>query len=561
MRILVKDWGELELDRGDFVAQGGEARVFAKDGTAYKLYHDVARVLPAGKMAELAAIADPRVVKPERLVLEPSSGRPLGYAMRYLADCYPLCQLFPRSFRERNGLDPVAAFALVRRLRSLLDAVHRAGVLVVDLNELNVLVDRALHETFAIDADSYQTAHYPATALTPSVRDPLAPLGQWSEQSDWFSFAVLTFQLLVGIHPYKGNHPSVSGLEARMAQHLSVFDPAVRIPKVCYPLEVIPEPFRSWYRAVLHQAERSAPPSGEGAIAFVAPVCQPVAPGGALSVREVGRYDGTILGVWESHGALLVHTDRGLWLDGRPLRLAPLGRLAVGFSPRMNRPVAAWLDGALRVRDLGSGHELCVGVRPNELGCHDGRILLRAADKILELELTDVGPTVIASTRIVANVLANATRLYDGVAMQSVLGASYALLFPQAGSCHAVRVPELDQLKVVEAKLDGHVLMVLTTHGARYDRLVLRFDCRFERYDLRRIDDVAPTGLDFVTLDSGVCVCLDEQDRLELFSASMGSSAVRWVHDESLGADMRLVRHAGGVAFFRGELLYRMSLR
>ena len=64
-----------------------------------------------------------------------------------------------------------------------------------------------------------------------------------------------------------------------------------------------------------------------------------------------------------------------------------------------------------------------------------------------------------------------------------------------------------------------------------------------------------------MTLDSGVCVALDEQDRLELFSASVGASALRWVHDESLGGDMRLVRHAGGVAFFRGELLYRMSLR
>ena len=46
--------------------------------------------------------------------------------------------------------------------------------------------------------DSYQTAHYPATAIMPSVRDWKVPLHDFSELSDWFSFAIVSFQVFLG---------------------------------------------------------------------------------------------------------------------------------------------------------------------------------------------------------------------------------------------------------------------------------------------------------------------------------------------------------------------------
>lgn len=563
MRIYDRIQGEVTLGPADFVARGGEAAVFAKDGVAYKLYHEPGHVLPAGKLAELRAIADPCVIVPERLVVDPASGRPLGYAMRFLADVWAWCQLYPRPFRERHGLGPALALELIGRLRARLDAVHRAAALVVDLNELNVLVSRDLGELYCIDADSYQTPHYPATALAAGVRDPLSVVTGFSEQSDWFAFAVLTFQLLVGAHPYRGSHPIVKDLQERMRLHLSAFDPAVRLPAVCYPVEAIPEPLRSWYRAVLQEGQRRPPPTIDGRTARAVPTL-PSRLGSAtrLEVTPLGTFEGTILEVVERAGRVVVRTDEGIWVDGQQVAPAVRGRVAVGFSPRTGRPVLASLEPALRLRDLEAGRDLALPLRADELTSCDGRILVRSGARVVELVLAEVGAAVIAGPRLVANVLPNATRLHDGLAVQNLLGAAQLLAFPEAGCCRAVRVPELDQATVVHARLDRNVAMLTLARGpGRYERLVLRLDASWQRYDLKRVADVSPTGASFVTLDTGVCVCLGEQDELELFPARMGAEGARVVADSALTGSLSLGRIGATVTLQRGACLHAVRLR
>src|SRR5690606_19878348 len=142
--------------------------------------------------------------------------------------------------------------------------VHSAGIVIVDLNELNILVSKAIDQTFLIDVDSYQTAAYPATVIMPSVRDWSAK--QFTELSDWFSYAVLAFQLFVGVHPYKGTHAQSAGidkdkrLEHRMRNNISAFRGDVSLPKCCYPFDAIPTVFRDWLKAVLDDGKRVAPP-------------------------------------------------------------------------------------------------------------------------------------------------------------------------------------------------------------------------------------------------------------------------------------------------------------
>ena len=72
-----------------------------------------------------------------------------------------------------------------------------------------------------------------------------------------------------------------------------------------------------------------------------------------------------------------------------------------------------------------------------------GRVYFESGGKILELQLLEVGSRVIASTRVTASVLPHATKLFDGVAVQSLLGAAYLSLFPRGGVAHQLRAAEL----------------------------------------------------------------------------------------------------------------------
>ena len=64
---------------------------------------------------------------------------------------------------------------------------------------------------------------------------------------------------------------------------------------------------------------------------------------------------------------------------------------------------------------------------------------------------------------------------------------------------------------------------------------VFRFDPDFQGYDIRKIENITPSGLNFTVLDSGVCVSLTEDEKLEVFSVSKGSTSIKSVEDPMLG--------------------------
>src|SRR5689334_17131350 len=180
MEVIVPGRGRVTLNKNEFKAAGGEGAVYVKGGIAYKLYgqmdHDgrftpaPPKMIPPGKMQELSAISEPYIIKPETPVLD-ATGTPFGYTMRALPDAVALCQLFPKAFRDRHHLTPDHMLKLVQRLRAGVAHIHSKGILLVDLNEMNFLVDTAFATVYFIDVDRYQTAHYTATAIMPSIRD------------------------------------------------------------------------------------------------------------------------------------------------------------------------------------------------------------------------------------------------------------------------------------------------------------------------------------------------------------------------------------------------------
>lgn len=440
MKLITKTTGAVTLTDADFRAQGGEGRVYVRGALAYKIYDDPARTIPEAKLGELSALTAPNIVRPLDLLFD-RRRRAVGYTMRHVENAHPLCRLFPPAFRERVGLGPDATLALVERLREGVCHVHANRILVVDLNEMNLLVSDRFDELFFIDVDSYQTPSFPATALMESVRDHHATA--FGAGTDWFAFAVVSFQLFVGIHPYKGKHPHLKTLAERMRANVSVLHRDVRAPAVCLPFDTIPRAYRDWYEAVLERGVRAAPPIGAQPVAIAASVPAPARAAGCVARATSGR-------------AFLVRVEAG----------------------------------RLRLRDAATGAEIDPSIAAEAVSSVDGRAYLKHGGALFEVVLVETPARVLVSTKRVANVHERATQLFDGVAMQSLLGAWYASVLPRSGVCHQARVAELDGYAVVEAAYSDRELVVTAVRLGVYDRFRLRFDSAHRRYDLAVERDV-----------------------------------------------------------------------
>ncbi len=419
MKVRIDGGPTLTLRREQFVAAGGQGKVFADGNVAIKIHDDPNVALTPTQLDTLRRIRHPRLVVPDAVVRRAGDGTVVGHTMRFLSDARPVAQLVPTAFWRRESWDMPQALRLVASIAEAIAAVHAAGAAIVDLNDTNVVVTAPDFEPALIDADSWQFSGRPATAASPAYADPIA--ARPDAASDWFSFAVLAFELLCGMHPFKGKHPTLRGLSARMKAGVSVFDPNVRRPAACRPLDAVPADLRAWLQATLAHQRRQAPPA-------IRVHASPASPSPARAGMSFAR-------------------DLTATLEHGRVRLAGPGPIAPSVLPVDAKAITV-VDDALFV--LAAGQLLCV-------------------------QVLAMGTRRIATMRLVASVLPHASQLWPGVLVQDVLGVPHVTVL---GADVAIgrSLPQLSGATIVDARYDAPNLTIVARQGTDPRRVTVTID-------------------------------------------------------------------------------------
>jgi len=515
----------------DFVAQGGEGSIFRVSRThGIKIYHDPQRVVPIPKIRELAAIRDPRVILPEEpLFGDSQKSCYVGHTFRFVDSSTPLSPLFTKGFRRREAITNPMIHDLILKCREVIERIHKAQTLIVDLNEGNILVGPDFVSPWFIDTDSYQTPNFPARAIAEVIMDPIAH-GKWTEGSDWFSFAVLVCKLLIGIHPYQGQHPCGKDLLTRMQLGISIFDPATKLPPACFPMSDVPSAYMDWMKAIFVSGKRLEPPASmSGAPILLQPILIH-----ATNLREVA-----VLTTSEEIRKILYadspqrHVVLGqnkLWIDGGKSRPAPQGPCAVlDVQGRILLSLDA--EGNLTGEDLDGSRQVTTQIAAQSLMSADGRIFARMGESITEIRGTCLNNRVFLTAHSFSTVMPQATRMDPGVITQNAFGSPLFMVFPSKDTSVRAIVRELEHHTVLGALSSKGVLLVSTRKGTRYFRHVLRFDSS-GAYDLRTEETPVPYEPSMAVLDTGVCaVSVPHEEKLEIFLNHRGHPATKIVTD------------------------------
>lgn len=272
MRTVYLRGKKHKLDPAQAIGEGGEAEVFAiGGGLALKVYKGpehadyaaspeaqaAARarlLLRAPKLREFPRVVPPGVIAPSELATDRSGREVLGYAMPLVAGAEPLARYAEPGFRAR-GVPHADAVRVLCALHELLGATHRAGIVVGDLNDQNVLVRVDGLRPFLIDCDSYQFGRYLCDVYTERFLDPLLcdpgvgllePARPFSEASDWYAFTAMVMQSLLFVGPYGGvyrphHRAAAPAASARPLYRITVFHPEVVYPRPALPCDTLPD--------------------------------------------------------------------------------------------------------------------------------------------------------------------------------------------------------------------------------------------------------------------------------------------------------------------------------
>lgn len=411
----------ISLDKQDFKASGGEANIFVQGNFAYKIYHDPKRSIPVKKIVELSELTDENIIRPIGVVLDGKN--PVGLVMKKVEHTVPIARLIADSFRKLNKINCDMVNDLIRRLRDSIAFIHQKKCLVVDVNEMNFLVDeRTFVDLLCIDVDSYQTPHFPATAIVASIRDYRAT--QFDEGTDWFSFGIIACHIMIGLHPFRGNHPQYpsSCLEDRIKYRASIFDKGVKIPPATRDFSVIPDDYKKWFVEIFGGGKSVAAPENSSKI---------------IVLLESSRKP--IVRVWQ------VTVKSGLVVN-----ITIQGGIVT-------------LNGNLST------------VKADKIFIVDNCLYGLKGENFSHIKINEFGLKLVASLGTIWRVLPHATTVLEGLLHQDVLGQPYLIVPLKPGSCHTVSVPEAMGYRIVDGKFESGIVELILHRKGIYDRLQLKF--------------------------------------------------------------------------------------
>lgn len=514
--LLLEGRGIIKLKPSDHLATGGEGSVYKPSpDTIIKLYSDPQKMIADGmaaKINQLKQIRHPFIVAPQGLVFK--NQVPVGYYMAFESG-EALARVFTTAYRTREQFTGKDDLSLVDGMRTVITTAHGHHAILVDANELNWLVSRKNKhaEPRVIDVDSWSLGHWKPTVIMPSIRDWHTQ--GFNEQSDWFSFAVVSFQVFTGIHPYKGvlNGYKPNEMERRMKDNASVFTPGVRLNSAVRDFGTIPAPLLAWYESVFQQGVRTTPPSPYD--------ISNKTPRAAMVQRTVvtatsGRLVMDVLYNGVLDKPIKVFTCGVVQLQSGTLINLANGKKFAQVFPLHTEVIQT--DEGFLVASIATDGVLSFSLVGNDGGCTLVESVIRGTEivryynrmfVVTHQGLTEVSVKQFAKPLLVTKntwqVLGNSTVWFDGIGVQDAMGTTYLVAPFSETSCQYVHVPELDSNRVVAATagVRSAVLVVLERKTGQYKKYEMVFNKDYTNYQIT-VDDISSPDVNMTPLPKGV---------------------------------------------------------
>lgn len=569
-KIKIGSGGIITLTDRNYKASGGEAAIYVTNGMAYKLYHDpVHKQLPPKKMQELALIGNSQVVIPKEIIFDAKDGKPLGYTTNYVDNVEPLLKLFTRTFKDANNISFQMVNHLVKEIQKVVVDVHTAQCLIVDLNELNILagITSSTITPWFIDTDSYSTPSFKATAIMDSVRDRRVTVYDKAGtmhynpdiESDWFSWAILAFQLYTNIHPFRGTHPNYKprDKQKQMDDGISVFHSGVRVPPSVNDFKVIPQRHLDYFKRVFLNNERGVPPMPDSSVPTLVPT-QIVTINGTdkLSVHEIAVYADSIQSIANIMGMYYVATKKSIYVNQKEIGQHTAKRILLASAS----------DGTLVTAQQDIGNKITfrelTKADPVGTAVSDGMFVRNNAfytvgrGKLVENSFTAFGNKIVHRVKEVENLSVHSATMYDGCVIQDLLGKMFLTLPYKLGSCFSKHIPQLDGYRIVGAKAEKNIVVIVGEKKGQFDRFILVYNKDFTVCDVRKTDDITYDTINFTVMDNGLCILLASDSELELFASA---SQYETLPNPPFDATMRLFSTSDGIFFINGNSFHQVK--
>lgn len=539
----------------DYVAAGGEATVWRKGKTAYRLFLPNKQI-DEHKIDKLLVFKDSSIIIGPQEKIYNAKKKLSGTTMKFVENTLQLPALFPKKFKLRHNLSPDHILKLVMDMCEVVQAIHTKDILLVDTNPMNFLLDkRNMDCIYFIDVLGYEVPGYPATAIAPTIRDWHCTHNLWSQETDWYSLAILFCQIWTGMHPFQGKHQNyqqksgetaVDIMKRRMIDNISIFNPHASVPPNV-DFTVIPPAFKEWFIAEFEEGKRTFPPDEVFLNVVLTPTTKQQMQSSQFTIRpykkgtsEIIYYYGKTGTVKQADEADLYYTwewEMNELLKFKRIQILEGNELEAIHSPFSLRHEYPRFDDIMEDR---------------------GHLYIRAGEKLYELECQFMGKFLYILAHELESVFPNTTQFYPGVALTDALGTKFAIIFPHTQESYRLKIPITGT--IINARYENRVLVIIYTENNTLYRSIFRIAKDFLSLEHWQEKEVHDTDISFTVLDKGSCVLLDSPEKLLTFNHNPGIGKSKLIEDP-LFVDISLFHEKDTAILGKEGILYTFTMR
>lgn len=568
VKILGGDNKLIYLDENnDFVSQGGEGKIYKKNNLIYKIFIDSNSMTPINKINELCKMNSQYILNPINILLN-EKNKQIGYTMNYISNSLPICKLFSNEFRKKNKIEIDSDMNIIEHITKITkDEIHKNNCLIVDTNEFNFLISEIddFKKAYFIDTNSYQTPSYPATAIMLNIRD-WSVGNNFNTLSDWYSLGILFFQILTGIHPFRGNHPKYTKekygdniLKQRMIDNISVFDKNVSLPNKIRDFNNIPKNYLNWFINIFQNGKRLNPPEFGGNIIVLPIITKEIFGSNNFIIDLFKEFDSDIIFSRISNGNMVVKTQNKIYFNSLSFNVNKEGYkykndIDIIFSKNNFYPILIKLENnILKIKDIKNDIILQEFIGEKYF-VYENRIFLKNEENLYEIIIEELGNKLLPHVLVTHQIMPNSSNFLTNLIYQNILGKPFFTI-PLNKSIETISIKELENYSIIDGKYDNNILVIIGHKNGKYDRFTfIKNNDKFNLIDLE--NDISDLNINFTTLDNGLCLFMKE-DGLNIFN---GSKKLK-IHDNSLDDNCILCKNNLQAMFYKDNKLYNFKMK
>ncbi|OGS40255.1 MAG: hypothetical protein A3K77_00100 [Euryarchaeota archaeon RBG_13_31_8] len=513
---------ELKFKNSDFISSGKEGEVYCAGNKVYKIYIKPSDMIPYGKINELKELVRHNILIPIDIIYDKSNA-PIGFSMLKIDNAINLCRLFVTKFLTKNSIDRDKLSILVRNMKDTIDYIHSKKCLIVDCNEFNFLIGSDFITPYFIDTNSYMTKSFPPTAIMETIKDYHS--NSFTELTDWYSFAVVSCQIFLGVHPYKGKHSKFNDgdIKSRCLNNISIFNRDVFTPNCIRELSYIPNNYYDWFIELFEKGERIKPPDFPSNFKeFISTVVKQVS--GDLISKIIGTYENDILFYVHNSFISCLKIDGKAIINGNTYLCSRSKEIIYTTRQKIAFVFVGIDNGKLNIE---SPNLVCnVDINCTDMIVSNDTVYIKT-DKIIALNFTLFDKTLLPSFKT-WNINSNSVTFYSGAMIQNVLGKIFLILI-NGNQLFQIRTQELDNKKIIDAKYLKNVCILTIYDGNRYDRYIYKFNQNHSEYSHSVFQNIEYLSVNFTVLDNGIVALFQSDDEFLMFTNKYDDNRVNTI--------------------------------